>query len=183
MVVEHRPSGRHIEHHPFDTRPRRGSTPVAEHHRPGMDPYPTDFPATQLRSALVDDGQRNAGHRAAAGGGHTLDEIAEAAFQGVGVITVVTPWTTSSQVRVIDPTWANGSGESRRSPGSDRVSVAAATAANRRWSKIAPFGSPVVPLVHTTATGSVGSRSGHEPGGGPSEAPTASARCITVPVG
>src|ERR1035441_611884 len=44
----------------------------------------------------------------------TITEMAEAAFQGVGVITVVTPWTISSQVRVMDPTWANGSGERDR---------------------------------------------------------------------
>ena len=82
---------------------------------------------------------------------------ASAAFHGVGVITVVIPLAASSQVRVIDPTWAKGSGDSRRSPGSERVSVPAATAARRRWSKTAPLGRPVVPLVHTTATGSVGS--------------------------
>ena len=74
---------------------------------------------------------------------------------GVGVITVVTPLAISSQVRVIDPTWAKGSGESRRSPGAESTSVPAATAARQAWSNTAPLGSPVVPLVHTTATGSV----------------------------
>ena len=90
-----------------------------------------------------------------------------AARHGVGVITVVTPLAISSQVRVMEPTWAKGSGDRRRSPGSDSTSVPAATAARLAWSKTAPLGSPVVPLVHTTATGSSGARSGNTGGGGP----------------
>ena len=85
---------------------------------------------------------------------------ASAARHGVGVITVVTPLAASSHIRVIEPTWANGSGDSRRSPGSDSTSVPSATARRLSWSNTAPFGSPVVPLVHTTATGSVGSSTG-----------------------
>src|ERR1035437_10866482 len=52
----------------------------------------------------------------------TITEMAEAAFQGVGVITVVTPWTTSSQERGLDPTWAHGSGGGRGWHGPDKVS-------------------------------------------------------------
>ncbi len=58
--------------------------------------------------------------------------MASAARHGVGVMTVVTPWAISSQVRVIDPTWANGSGDRRRSPIADSTSVPAATAARLR---------------------------------------------------
>ncbi len=42
---------------------------------------------------------------------------ASAARHGDGVITVVMAWAASSHSRVIDPTWANGNGDSRRSPG------------------------------------------------------------------
>ena len=108
---------------------------------------------------------------------------ASAAFQGVGVITVVTPLAASSQTRVIEPTWANGSGESRRSPASDSTSVPSATARRLSWSNTAPLGRPVVPLVHTTATGSVGWSSGQAIGAGPSAAARQVARARTVPVG
>ena len=108
---------------------------------------------------------------------------ASAARQGVGVITVVIPLAISSQVRVIDPTWANGSGDSRRSPGSESTSVPSATAARLAWSNTAPLGSPVVPLVHTTATGSVGDSSGQRPGGVRRRRPRTVDRSSTVPVG
>ena len=52
-----------------------------------------------------------------------MTATASAAFHGVGVMTVVTPLAASSQTRVMDPTWANGRGDSRRSPGSDSTSV------------------------------------------------------------
>ena len=83
-----------------------------------------------------------------------ITRMASAARQGVGVMTVVTALAISSHMRVIDPTWAKGSGDSRRSPGSERTSVPSATARRLAWSKTAPLGIPVVPLVHTTATGS-----------------------------
>ncbi len=84
----------------------------------------------------------------------TRSSMAVAAVHGWGAMTVVTPWAISSHGRVMYPTWAKGNGDSRRSPGCDRTSVPAATAARLRWSKTAPFGTPVDPLVHTTATGS-----------------------------
>ncbi len=113
----------------------------------------------------------------------TMTATASAARHGLGVITVVTPWAVSSQTRVIEPTWAKGNGDSRRSPGSDSTSVPAATAARQAWSKTAPLGSPVVPLVHTTATGSSGARLGHRMGAGPPVAACTSDRSSTVPDG
>ena len=92
---------------------------------------------------------------------------------------VVTALAISSQARVMYPTCAKGSGESRRSPGWLKTSVARATAARLTWSKIAPFGFPVVPLVQTTATGSSGWSSGHDVGGEPGQASRASALSTT----
>ncbi len=57
----------------------------------------------------------------------------------------------------------------------------AATAARFAWSKTAPLGRPVVPLVHTTATGSDGSGRFTRVGPGPSSAAATSARSTTVP--
>ena len=57
--------------------------------------------------------------------------MVSAARHGVGVITVVIALAISSHIRVIEPTWANGSGDRRRSPGSDSTSVPSATARNR----------------------------------------------------
>ncbi len=113
----------------------------------------------------------------------SITGTASAARHGDGVITVVIPLAASSQIRVMDPTWANGRGDNRRSPGSDRTSVPSATARRLPWSNTAPFGSPVVPLVHTTATGSSGIAAGHVGGGGPSAAPAQSLRKRTVPAG
>ena len=112
-----------------------------------------------------------------------MTRMVSAARHGVGVITVVTALAISSQVRVMEPTWANGSGERRRSPGSDSTSVPDATAARASWSNTAPLGSPVVPLVHTTATGSVGDSSGNPGGGGPVMASVTADRRSTSPVG
>src|ERR1700729_2532223 len=91
--------------------------------------------------------------------------MASSALHGVGVITVVTAWATSSQVRVMYATWAKGKGERRRSPGWLSTSVPRATAARLAWSKTAPLGRPVVPLVHTTATGSPDASRGQASGG------------------
>ena len=113
----------------------------------------------------------------------TITSSASVARHGVGVITVVISWTTAFHARVMYPTWAKGSGESRRSPGRLRTSVPAATAARFAWSKTAPLGRPVVPLVHTTATGSDGSGRFTRVGPGPSSAAATSARSTTVPRG
>ena len=104
---------------------------------------------------------------------------ASAACQGVGVMTVVTPWAISSHARVMYPTWANGTGERRRSPGWLSTSVPRATAARLAWSNTAPLGMPVVPLVQTTATGSCAVRSGHPRGGASYWPDIRSARSIT----
>ena len=112
----------------------------------------------------------------------SMTGTASAARHGVGVMTVVTPLAASSQIRVMEPTWANGSGDRRRSPGSDRTSVPSATARGLSWSKTAPFGRPVVPLVQTTATGSDGWTAGHDDGAGPAAA-RRRGRVRTVPVG
>ncbi len=104
---------------------------------------------------------------------------ASSARHGVGVMIVVTTLAISSQARVMYATWAKGSGDSRRSPGWLSASVPRATAARLAWSKSAPFGLPVVPLVHTTATGSCGARSGHRCGGSPAHHVATSARSIT----
>ncbi len=104
---------------------------------------------------------------------------ASSALHGVGVMTVVTAWAISSQSRVMYPTCAKGSGESRRSPGWLKASVPRATAARLAWSKSAPLGLPVVPLVQTTATGSCAARSGHRPGGSPVHVAAMSARSTT----
>jgi hypothetical protein len=103
------------------------------------------------------------------------------ARHGAGVITVVMPWAISSQTLVMEPTWAKGSGERRRSPGRLSASAPSLTAARHRWSKTAPLGRPVVPLVHTTATGSSSCSTGRVRGGGPSQAACASSRVTNAP--
>src|SRR5664280_479801 len=110
-------------------------------------------------------------------------DTVSAARHGVGVMTVVMALAASSQTRVIDPTWANGRGDSRRSPGAESTSVPSATARRLSWLNTAPLGRPVVPLVHTTATGSDACRPGHDGGGGPEAARVQSARVTTVPTG
>ena len=80
---------------------------------------------------------------------------------------VVTPLPISSQVRVMYPTWANGTGDSRRSPGWLMTSVPSATAARLAWSNTAPLGRPVVPLVQTTRYRVGASSVGHVSGGAP----------------
>ena len=76
------------------------------------------------------------------------------AFHGVGVITVVMRWASSSHTRVMDPTWLNGVADRRRSPIRLSTPAPAAMARRQPWSNTAPLGAPVVPLVHTMATGS-----------------------------
>ena len=55
------------------------------------------------------------------------------------------------------------------------TSVPSATAAKLAWSNKAPLGRPVVPLVHTSATGSCPPREGHAGGAAPPQAPCTSA--------
>ncbi len=111
----------------------------------------------------------------------SMMRTASAARHGVGVITVVIPLAISSQGRAIDPTWAKGKGDSRRSPGSDSTSVPSATAARLAWSKTAPLGSPDVPLVQTTATGSCRDSFGHRDGAAPPVALHTVERSSTAP--
>ncbi len=83
---------------------------------------------------------------------------ASAAVQCGGVMTVVITRPISSKALVMVPTWAKGSGESRRSKGAERTPEASATAARLAWSKRTPLGLPVVPPVQQMATGEPGPR-------------------------
>ena len=163
----------------------RGRPPA----RPGPATHPVPAMRSDDRSAPASSGRaRTSAHwvgtpwatviRSA-----SMTATASEARHGVGVMTVVMPLAASSQVLVIEPTWAKGRGDSRRSPGSDSTSVPSATARRLSWSNTAPFGSPVVPLVHTTATGSDGAVTGHAAGDGPPVAAVHRARVRTAPVG
>ena len=101
------------------------------------------------------------------------------AFHGDGVIRVQITFTSSSQTRVMEPTCANGSGEMRRSPGALITPAQSAVARRHSWSNTAPLGTPVVPLVHTMATVSVGSACTRRASGSPGGASRTTWRSIT----
>ena len=61
-----------------------------------------------------------------------------------------------SQSLFMYPACANGIGIDRRSNGTLRIPLICADAWSARWSNHAPFGVPVVPLVHTMHAGSSG---------------------------
>src|SRR5690349_4402955 len=79
-------------------------------------------------------------------------------------MTDVITWEISSHGRVMVATCAHGTGDSRRSNGSDSTPLAAATAAGLSWSNHTPFGRPVVPPVQQTTTGWSGGRLGRAGG-------------------
>ena len=93
---------------------------------------------------------------------------ASSARHGVGVITVVTALAISSQARVMYATWANGNGDSRRSPGWLSTSVPRATAARLAWSNDArPWAVPWCRWSRPRRRGRATPRSGQLGGGLP----------------
>ncbi len=89
-----------------------------------------------------------------------ISRSVSAAVHGVDGMIVVMTFSISSHGRLMYPTCANGIGANRRSNCSPIAPAPSATAARLSWSNTAPFGIPVVPLVHTIATGSCGSSAG-----------------------
>ena len=106
--------------------------------------------------------------------------MVSAARHGVGVITVVTPLAISSQVRVIDPTWAKGGGTAA----GPRLGQHVGAGGHRGQAGVVehrPLGQPGGPAGphHGHRIRSV-TDSGNRPAAGPSAAATQSARPMTT---
>ena len=115
----------------------------------------------------------------------TICSSIDSAVHGVAVSTQLMTNSTWSQSLFMYPACANGTGIRRTSWYALRMSLNRADASSARWSNHAPFGSPVVPLVHTMQTGSSGSRCGRSGNAVPAchAAATSALDIITAGVG